>query len=131
MFQSFRLHHKYFKPFPILYITCLLVMPPNLVYVILTLSVILILCPQVSVAAGTWVCKGCRNNAECDKKPEDFCPYGEVRDACNRRVCAKGPGERCGGFMNVLGQCGESMMCKSDERCHGCFLETMECYNEI
>ncbi|CAG9764829.1 unnamed protein product [Ceutorhynchus assimilis] len=40
-----------------------------------------------------------------------------------------GPGERCGGSLSVLGVCGEGMMCKSDEKCHGCSMQTMECFN--
>ncbi|KAJ8979651.1 hypothetical protein NQ317_001358, partial [Molorchus minor] len=76
-----------------------------------------------------WVCKPCANKAECEEDPVDYCIWGEVKDACNRRVCAKGPGERCGGALNILGQCGEGMMCKS-EKCHGCSIQTMQCHNE-
>lgn len=39
----------------------------------------------------------------------------------------KGPDERCGGPMNVLGECGEGLRCHSDERCHGCSIDTMLC----
>ncbi|CAG9854474.1 unnamed protein product [Phyllotreta striolata] len=102
-------------------------MPPNLVFVILALTVIVILCPDRSLA-GIWICKPCADEEECNAPPLNRCVWGETRDACNRRICAKGPGERCGGSLNVLGQCGEGMMCKSDELCYGCSFQTLECY---
>ncbi|CAH1126614.1 unnamed protein product [Ceutorhynchus assimilis] len=74
-----------------------------------------------------WICTPCSSQEECDRNPPNLCVWGEARDACNRRICAKGPDERCGGTYNVLGICGEGMMCKSDERCHGCSIQTMEC----
>ncbi|XP_074034364.1 uncharacterized protein isoform X2 [Leptinotarsa decemlineata] len=119
---------KYFKPFSTLHIICTTAMSSTLVYVVLALTVFFILCP--GTIAGLWICKPCENQAECDSQPKEYCVWGEVRDACNRRACAKGPGERCGGSLNILGQCGEGMMCKSDEKCHGCSLQTMQCYNE-
>ncbi|XP_028150363.1 neuroparsin-A-like [Diabrotica virgifera virgifera] len=104
-------------------------MVPNFILLILSVSVILFLCPQTT-AAGLWVCKPCKDEAECNADPEEVCVWGEARNACFRRVCAKGPGERCGGPLDILGQCGEGMMCsKKDERCHGCSLQTMQCYN--
>lgn len=39
--------------------------------------------------AGNWVCRPCRNQEECDEDPKQFCVYGETRDSCGRRVCAK------------------------------------------
>ncbi|KAL1501138.1 hypothetical protein ABEB36_006522 [Hypothenemus hampei] len=75
----------------------------------------------------SWVCKPCATQQECDEKPNNICVWGEARDACGRRICAKGPSERCGGSLNVLGVCGEGMMCKADEHCHGCSIQTMEC----
>ncbi|XP_050296574.1 neuroparsin-A-like [Anthonomus grandis grandis] len=75
----------------------------------------------------SWICTPCASQEECDRNPPNLCIWGEARDACNRRICAKGPDERCGGSFNVLGVCGEGMMCKPDERCHGCSIQTMEC----
>lgn len=66
---------------------------------------------------------------DCDAELPQPCIWGEARDECGRRICTKGPGERCGGKFNILGKCGEGMMCKSDERCHGCSVQTLECFN--
>ncbi|KAF2898685.1 hypothetical protein ILUMI_07486 [Ignelater luminosus] len=74
------------------------------------------------------LCTPCFTEEECDKEPEHFCMWGVARDSCNKKVCAKGPGERCGGPLGVLGQCGAGMMCYSDEICHGCSSKTFECY---
>uniref|UniRef100_A0A1Y1N1P0 Neuroparsin-A n=1 Tax=Photinus pyralis TaxID=7054 RepID=A0A1Y1N1P0_PHOPY len=75
-----------------------------------------------------WVCNPCATEDECEREPIEFCMWGEARDSCNRRVCAKGPGERCGGPLGILGQCGDGMMCKKDERCHGCSTQTFQCH---
>ncbi|KAJ1529687.1 hypothetical protein ONE63_006442 [Megalurothrips usitatus] len=58
-------------------------------------------------------------------EPED-CIYGLTRDHCGRLICAKGPGERCGGSFNGLGRCGEGMHCKCN-RCVGCSTMTFTC----
>ncbi|KAE8750077.1 Neuroparsin 2 [Frankliniella occidentalis] len=64
----------------------------------------------------------CKTNARADN-----CAHGLTTDYCGNTVCAKGPGERCGGPSNVLGQCGEGMHCKC-EVCSGCSIETVECH---
>lgn len=56
----------------------------------------------------------------------DDCQFGLVRDFCGRTVCAKGPGDRCGGPSNIHGKCGEGMHCKC-ERCIGCSLHSFTC----
>ncbi|XP_018568084.1 neuroparsin-A-like [Anoplophora glabripennis] len=104
-------------------------MRSTLVTLLLAVAIALILLCDLSLA-GKWVCRPCDSQAECDEDPPEYCVWGEVRDACNRRMCAKGPGERCGGTLNILGQCGEGLMCKSDEICHGCSIQTMKCYND-
>lgn len=38
--------------------------------------------------AGRWVCKPCQNQEECDADP-GLCVWGETRDSCNRKICAK------------------------------------------
>ncbi|CAL4093783.1 unnamed protein product, partial [Meganyctiphanes norvegica] len=41
------------------------------------------------------------------------CSYGLTKDICGHcDVCAKGPGEECGGLWNTAGKCGESMKCE-------------------
>lgn len=103
------------------------------VIIILTITLTLSLSYGVNAMAITesWICTACASREECDADPKELCIWGEARDRCNRRICAKGPGERCGGSLNILGVCGEGMMCKSDERCHGCSIQTMECYNGL
>uniref|UniRef100_A0A146L6E2 Neuroparsin-A n=1 Tax=Lygus hesperus TaxID=30085 RepID=A0A146L6E2_LYGHE len=46
------------------------------------------------------------------------CLDGEV-EVCGRTVCAKGPGESCGGIDSWRGKCGRGMHCQSG-RCSGC-----------
>ncbi|CAH1169672.1 unnamed protein product, partial [Phaedon cochleariae] len=103
-----------------------IVMRPNLAIIILALSIDLILFPNNCVAK--FICRPCKNEMECNMPPPVMCEYGEVRNACKRRECAKGPGDRCGGPMNILGQCAENLMCRSDELCHGWFMDTLENY---
>lgn len=43
-------------------------------------------------------------------------------------ILFQGPGERCGGPRGILGECGEGLMCKDEERCGGCSSVTMECH---
>ncbi|GJQ66472.1 hypothetical protein Trydic_g4469 [Trypoxylus dichotomus] len=65
-------------------------------------------------------CQPCMSMQECNEEPNDFCPFGETRDMCGRRTCAKGPADRCGGPNGIYGRCAEGLRCRSDERCHGC-----------
>ncbi|XP_064085508.1 venom protein 302-like isoform X2 [Macrobrachium nipponense] len=40
------------------------------------------------------------------------CPYGYVKGVCSCcDVCAKGPGEFCGGEFNLFGKCGAGLKC--------------------
>lgn len=64
----------------------------------------------------------CKTSASTDN-----CPHGTVTDFCGNVVCAKGPGDRCGGPSHVHGKCGEGMHCKC-EVCSGCSVETLECH---
>ncbi|XP_068894367.1 uncharacterized protein [Tenebrio molitor] len=75
-------------------------------------------------------CRRCFTSDECNSPPPDFCPYGENKNYCGRRVCSKGPGEKCSNDQYaILGTCGEGMWCSNkDNRCHGCFIATMTCY---
>lgn len=74
--------------------------------------------PGLPGAAATSLCRPL-------PEPED-CPFGPTRDFCGRVVCAKGPGERCGGPSHVHGRCGEGTHCKCG-RCIGCSLLTFTC----
>ncbi|GLH00335.1 Neuroparsin-A [Gryllus bimaculatus] len=74
--------------------------------------------------AASPLCPPCEGGS-CDVDPAD-CRHGVVRDHCGRQVCAKGPGQRCGGKGDLLGRCGEGMHCKCN-RCAGCSLATLEC----
>ncbi|XP_068232963.1 uncharacterized protein [Palaemon carinicauda] len=54
-------------------------------------------------------CLGC-NPADC-RIPLN-CNYGLVKDICYCcDVCAKGPGEECGGIWGLRGQCGDAFIC--------------------
>nr|QHB80556.1 neuroparsin [Carabus violaceus] len=80
------------------------------------------------------LCEPCDNRLECDESPKEMCMFGEARNYCNRRTCAKGPGDRCGGMYHQYGICGEGLRCTSSlhemgvNRCHGCSLLTLDCY---
>ncbi|XP_037790476.1 neuroparsin-A-like [Penaeus monodon] len=54
------------------------------------------------------------------------CKHGTVEDWCRNRVCAKGPGEECGGEWGELGKCGGGMYC-SCGFCSGCNTN-LECW---
>nr|AHX39208.1 neuroparsin [Metapenaeus ensis] len=47
------------------------------------------------------------------------CKHGTVEDWCRNTVCAKGPGEECGGDWNEHGKCGDGMYCACGH-CSGC-----------
>ncbi|XP_076268382.1 neuroparsin-A-like [Rhynchophorus ferrugineus] len=98
--------------------------------IVLVLMISFMLPLRYEARSYLWMpCTPCRTMEECDLEPPTPCVWGEARDECGKRICTKGPGERCGGKHNILGKCGEGMMCKSDEKCHGCSLVTLECYN--
>ncbi|KAK7792742.1 hypothetical protein R5R35_007061 [Gryllus longicercus] len=84
----------------------------------------LLLAAGPSRVAASPLCPPCEGGS-CDVDPAD-CRHGVVRDHCGRQVCAKGPGQRCGGKGDLLGRCGEGMHCKCN-RCAGCSLATLEC----
>ncbi|XP_067012187.2 neuroparsin-A [Anabrus simplex] len=71
------------------------------------------------------LCPPCEGDS-CDVESAD-CQHGVVKDYCGRKVCAKGPGQKCGGVFDILGKCGKGMSCKC-ERCAGCSLSTLDCY---
>ncbi|XP_064085798.1 venom protein 302-like [Macrobrachium nipponense] len=46
------------------------------------------------------------------KLTEVECPFGIILDHCECcRVCAKGPGEECGGPWDISGRCAKGFMC--------------------
>ncbi|XP_046401532.1 uncharacterized protein LOC124167596 [Ischnura elegans] len=65
-------------------------------------------------------------DGNCDLPQPEDCEYGMKMDACGRMVCARGPGQRCGGKFNILGICGDGTFCLCN-RCKGCSLVTQEC----
>ncbi|KDR17790.1 neuroparsin-A-like [Zootermopsis nevadensis] len=78
-----------------------------------------------SCKAGSLICKPCMGN-DCNLEPES-CEHGIERDYCGWKVCAKGPGDYCGGPSDVRGKCGEGMHCACG-KCNGCSLTTLDCY---
>uniref|UniRef100_A0A0P4WCD5 Neuroparsin n=2 Tax=Scylla olivacea TaxID=85551 RepID=A0A0P4WCD5_SCYOL len=58
----------------------------------------------------------------CEKHDQEApknCRYGTTLDWCKNGVCAKGPGETCGGYRWSEGKCGEGTFC-SCGICGGC-----------
>ncbi|CAL4088900.1 unnamed protein product, partial [Meganyctiphanes norvegica] len=68
----------------------------------------------------------CDTEGDGDVNPET-CKYGAVRNWCRKLVCAKGPGEVCGGRWMQHGTCGTGTYCNCN-RCLGCSSFTLECY---
>ncbi|XP_064115649.1 neuroparsin-A-like [Macrobrachium nipponense] len=62
-----------------------------------------------------------------DRPPPEKCTYGTVLDWCRNEVCAKGPGETCGGHFWEQGKCGEGTFC-SCGTCTGCSVITRRCF---
>ncbi|XP_046997498.1 neuroparsin-A isoform X2 [Schistocerca americana] len=54
------------------------------------------------------------------------CEYGEVTDFFGRKVCAKGPGERCSDYES----CGDGLSC-AQKLCVGCSLATLQCFSIV
>ncbi|KAG7172726.1 neuroparsin-A-like [Homarus americanus] len=52
-------------------------------------------------------------------EPTD-CDYGSFQDWCGNNVCAKGPGQRCGGEWWENDDCGHGMYCANCGNCAGC-----------
>ncbi|XP_063919392.1 neuroparsin-A-like [Zophobas morio] len=101
----------------------------NFITVVLALTISVIICSDRGTALYHLPCKLCASVEECNDDPPQLCVYGENRNACKRRVCSKGPGEKCGDKFDILGTCGEGLWCSSkDNRCHGCYMPTMTCY---
>nr|XP_053643409.1 neuroparsin-A-like isoform X2 [Cherax quadricarinatus] len=65
-----------------------------------------------------------RCNRQGTRTPSLNCKYGTVADWCGNRVCAKGPGETCGGDWGEKGACVAGTYCScgfcSCGYCTGC-----------
>ncbi|XP_066962771.1 single insulin-like growth factor-binding domain protein-2 isoform X3 [Macrobrachium rosenbergii] len=70
----------------------------------------------VTVSGRFPICSDCRL-VRCEGDPGTLiCPFGVVRSECRCCYeCRKGPGEECGGPMNVLGTCAEGLICGTGE----------------
>ncbi|KAG7172727.1 neuroparsin-A-like [Homarus americanus] len=67
-----------------------------------------------------------RCNQGGNRLPANNCKYGTVVDWCGGSVCAKGPGEACGGEWSENGECGAGTYC-SCGYCNGCSAN-LECW---
>ncbi|XP_031825401.1 queen brain-selective protein-1 [Nomia melanderi] len=54
------------------------------------------------------------------------CKFGVKTIPSCGEVCAKGPGETCGGMSNEWGVCGEGMICNCYQ-CYGCPSDDQDC----
>ena len=72
----------------------------------------------IFVLAATQGAHGLSCNA-CDPEncePPEGCKYGLVKDICYCcDVCAKGPGEECGGLWSLRGKCGAAFVCDTSQ----------------
>ncbi|KAK8733131.1 hypothetical protein OTU49_006775 [Cherax quadricarinatus] len=58
-------------------------------------------------------CLPCQAETQCPDSNTLHCYYGIVKDVCNCcDVCAKGPGEKCGGEWDAQGKCADGLTCQ-------------------
>ena len=76
--------------------------------------------------------KGCMHSIVNPPKMVDLkqCRYGVTKDDCGRKHCMKGPGEFCGGVNHIYGRCAPGMECSDCNRCRGCSLMTLKCFED-
>ena len=60
----------------------------------------------------------------------ESCKYGLIVDACGNNHCMKGPGDYCGGFNNIYGTCAKGLAYSNCNRCRGCSVKTLKCYED-
>ncbi|XP_077542389.1 crimpy [Haemaphysalis longicornis] len=73
-------------------------------------SIVLFLVGLVALAESMPSCPKC---VEVECPLEEECAYGVTSDMCGCcNVCARGPGEECGGYWNIGGTCAEGLTCK-------------------
>ena len=58
------------------------------------------------------------------------CKYGVTVDECGQKHCMKGPGEFCGGLNDIYGVCSSGLICSDCNRCRGCSLTTLDCFED-
>nr|XP_014291036.1 neuroparsin-A-like [Halyomorpha halys] len=78
-----------------------------------------------ATCASRMSCRG----INCDDKPEN-CSYGSV-EIRKKLVCAKGPGEMCGGYLDLKGKCGPGMYCDNCGLCRGCSTRLLIDYHKL
>ncbi|XP_053643408.2 neuroparsin-A isoform X1 [Cherax quadricarinatus] len=85
----------------------------------LTTSIVVLVVVVLQEAAAAPRC-----NRQGTRTPSLNCKYGTVADWCGNRVCAKGPGETCGGDWGEKGACVAGTYCScgfcSCGYCTGC-----------
>ncbi|XP_077503035.1 venom protein 302-like [Amblyomma americanum] len=75
-----------------------------------TLCATLLFVGLVALAESMPSCPDCLE-VECPL--EEDCAYGVTSDTCGCcKVCASGPGEECGGYLNHGGTCAEGLTCR-------------------
>jgi hypothetical protein len=61
--------------------------------------------------------RSCQFNRHMRVENINACRFGWEVDACNNKICTKGPAEVCGGKHMRYGICGEGLMCNNCNRC--------------
>ncbi|XP_076040846.1 venom protein 302-like [Oratosquilla oratoria] len=81
-----------------------------------------LLCIFVSVKRSSGLtCFPCEDRKNCRNEP-NYCTWGFTKGICGCCVvCAKGPGQKCGGDFNLDGTCAPGLTCVSfgEWRYHG------------
>ncbi|GAB6024847.1 hypothetical protein CHUAL_009965 [Chamberlinius hualienensis] len=69
---------------------------------------------SVSSYVEALTCMSCEL-VDCNIKNLSKCKYGTVKDVCHCcDVCAKGPGESCGGMWEMEGKCATGLRCRTE-----------------
>nr|QBG05398.1 neuroparsin III precursor [Macrobrachium nipponense] len=89
---------------------------------ILLTSMLLVLLCLISTVCSAPSCSTRRQQVNVES-----CKYGTYVDWCRNTVCAKGPGQSCGGDWWEFGKCGEGTYCACGT-CSGCSLN-LECWS--
>jgi len=65
-----------------------------------------------------------------DDQEELECEFGVTVDTCGQKHCMKGPGEFCGGLNSIYGLCAPGLVCSDCNRCRGCSVKTLKCFED-
>ena len=96
-------------------------------------SLIIMLCFNTMVGGAPYHRKRCPitdDQLNIQNVKELQCEFGVTVDDCGQKHCMKGPGEFCGGLNSIYGLCAPGLVCSDCNRCRGCSLRTLKCFED-